>query len=992
MANAPLPKYSPAYLSTHTKADTSTQRSATRELFASYWYAGELLNAPSVMEQLSGGRLNGKSVDLEFSNADGTFSADRDAGTLTIGNMVNLSHYLPEDTTTTRTYLYGKITAIDIPGEVATITVTVEDPDSFSGVWPAKVYETDDWALASSGAPYDTNGTTKINPSTDLGRAYPVSFGRARKVRAVYVYADYDNDYYYYIVNRGVIEATNADKGTKINVYRNKRLVGTSEYTVYDGSQASPFPGYAYIRFTREQSDGSNLYEITVDLYGLEMGGSTAQRNPAYILQWLLSDATVGLGQSVNAASFTTAATTLSTLGGGSKAIYIDGGIDEQVTVQDLIDHLAAECSRSYIYKNSSDEWCITTDTYQSTSQATFGRGDNNYRNIISINSYKSIDRVKTVTVKYGKDKWTGEFKYSLTRDVLYDGEELVYECPLIYDHESADLICCYLQRRLLYGNYEVDLDLGMEARDLVMYQPITVVQKWLSPLDRSEITNINGQFQVRSIERGLYQWSVVARTNSSDIYTYVAGTLPSDETDDLPADYSFTPPSAPTGLAIATSGTRQGTDGNTTAYYRLQATAPTVNCQYLEFGYKEKNAANYIFALGQLSSGTWYVTIEGLVPGQLYYFAARAVNNANAAGYTQGTLAEITNGGSGYTAPGDTTAPAVPTGLTATAGTGKSIVLDWDDNTEKDLSCYYIYRHTSNSFGGASKIAEARVSRFTDTVPAYSTTYYYWLKAVDFTGNASSNTAVAVSATSSKITNDEINTVAADKITTGTITGQTITISASSYLDISAPSGIRVLSGGDIELQGTTSLTNYIRWKMTSGGSSYYLYEGAYYNTSVSHLVYRVYPGATKTQYYCIGNGYTNSFYGIEIDCSRFVLNTWGSTSSYYKQLNFTYSDNALYPAANSGGTRPALGLTTNPWSGLILGNTSKYWTIIDDGSGNMQLYLNGSQLYAFGNDGSIWQYDVAFSTWGRMYPVHGTPSTGKRITWHSSGYAYWA
>src|SRR5574343_390022 len=325
---------------------------------ASYIFDAKLLNSPTVTEQLSGGRLDGKEVSLELSNASGTFTIDRDSGQLAIGNYVRLDHYLPDDTVTSvRNYLYGKITAIDIPDEVATITVTVEDPAIFSQQWPTKLYGNGDWALQTDGAPYDVNGTTKINPSTDLGRVYPVLFGYAPKVKAVYVYADYDNDKYYYIICRGQIEANNGYRGTKINVYRNTRLVSTDEYTVYDGSQTSIFPGYAFVVFDKEQSDGSNLYEITVDAYGLLMGESTAQRNPAKIIEWILNDSTVGLGESVDTTSFDSAATTLSTLGGGSKAIYIDGAIDEQLSVQDLIDHLAEECARSYIYRDSSDNW-----------------------------------------------------------------------------------------------------------------------------------------------------------------------------------------------------------------------------------------------------------------------------------------------------------------------------------------------------------------------------------------------------------------------------------------------------------------------------------------------------------------------------------------------------------------------------------------------------------------------------------------------------------
>ena len=44
----------------------------------------------------------------------------------------------------------------------------------------------------------------------------------------------------------------------------------------------------------------------------------------------------------------------------------------------------------------------------------------------------------------------------------------------------------------------------------------------------------------------------------------------------------------------------------------------------------------------------------------------------------------------------GDVTAPAAPSGLTATAGEA-SISLDWNDNGEADLDGYNVYRGTSS-------------------------------------------------------------------------------------------------------------------------------------------------------------------------------------------------------------------------------------------------------------------------------------------------------
>lgn len=103
------------------------------------------------------------------------------------------------------------------------------------------------------------------------------------------------------------------------------------------------------------------------------------------------------------------------------------------------------------------------------------------------------------------------------------------------------------------------------------------------------------------------------------------------------------------------------------------------------------------------------------------------------------------------YTHGGDTTAPSPITGLSATGGP-KNVTLDWTapdtdsdtplvPNSLYDLKGYNIYRNTSNS-QPASPAAFSGSDKYVDGGLAQNTTYYYWVTAVDFTGNES--TAVA--------------------------------------------------------------------------------------------------------------------------------------------------------------------------------------------------------------------------------------------------------
>jgi hypothetical protein len=86
----------------------------------------------------------------------------------------------------------------------------------------------------------------------------------------------------------------------------------------------------------------------------------------------------------------------------------------------------------------------------------------------------------------------------------------------------------------------------------------------------------------------------------------------------------------------------------------------------------------------------------------------------------------------------GDTTPPAAPTGLVATAG--DSVVwLDWGDNSEGDLAGYNVYRSTTSG-GGYSKLNGPLVSssNYTDNNAGGGLTYYYVVTALDTYSNES--------------------------------------------------------------------------------------------------------------------------------------------------------------------------------------------------------------------------------------------------------------
>ncbi|MFA5239379.1 MAG: cellulase family glycosylhydrolase [Phycisphaerae bacterium] len=87
----------------------------------------------------------------------------------------------------------------------------------------------------------------------------------------------------------------------------------------------------------------------------------------------------------------------------------------------------------------------------------------------------------------------------------------------------------------------------------------------------------------------------------------------------------------------------------------------------------------------------------------------------------------------------GDTTPPAAPTGLSATAVDSESVTLDWNDNTEGDMYFYNVYRSTTQGAGySLVNLLFVRDSNYIDTTVVSDTNYYYVVTAVDMSFNES--------------------------------------------------------------------------------------------------------------------------------------------------------------------------------------------------------------------------------------------------------------
>ena len=248
----------------------------------------------------------------------------------------------------------------------------------------------------------------------------------------------------------------------------------------------------------------------------------------------------------------------------------------------------------------------------------------------------------------------------------------------------------------------------------------------------------------LRETDSSVYSWNV-----TDEIYT--AGALNTT----LPNPFTI---AAPTNLSLTADGTTQfiQLDGTVIPRIRVAWTPPAA-------GFIESGGAVVIEY--KPSASTTYLTWSRLEGAQTEDFISSDVKigtNYNVRIYGESYFRISTSYLSGtITVSKDTTAPSVPTGLTAVVGTGRAVSLDWNDNTEPDFSEYGIYRNTTAvtpANANTNKVAEVRASRFVDTDVTIGTTYYYWLNAYDSVENVSTfapyvqatPSAVAASATDS--------------------------------------------------------------------------------------------------------------------------------------------------------------------------------------------------------------------------------------------------
>jgi hypothetical protein len=219
------------------------------------------------------------------------------------------------------------------------------------------------------------------------------------------------------------------------------------------------------------------------------------------------------------------------------------------------------------------------------------------------------------------------------------------------------------------------------------------------------------------------------------------------------------------TSLSLTEIGLR-GPDGGVSSSVQLTWTAPDdAFIEYYKIRYNKNGTTDYF----EVQSRETNIFIPGLDITSNYDFRVQAEN-----------LLGVTSTGttlSNQALNGDTTAPGVPTSPTATGGV-QTITCEWNNPTDIDYAFTEVHVVASDTEPavGASPTAKIAGEEYVVTGLSGAVTKYFFLRAVDFSGNKSAYTS-SVNAASVEVTATDIadDAVGSDQIADDAVTADQI-------------------------------------------------------------------------------------------------------------------------------------------------------------------------------------------------------------------------
>ena len=431
--------------------------------------------------------------------------------------------------------------------------------------------------------------------------------------------------------------------------------------------------------------------------------------------------------------------------GGGTQKRYrLDGVIDASRPVGGVLEDMVTSCAGTLFY--GAGQWVLKAGAY-STPVKTFT--DDDFRSGITLETKISMrdnfNVVQGTFIDEAEGYITGDYPQVSNATFLSEDNNqesiLDLNLPFTTNATSAQRLA---KLTLLRGREQMSFSadfstdaIEVEVGDIVQLtharygftNKLFEVLSW-QPKVRDEDGALLISMSLRETSQAAFDWNASDATATSNSNTVV----PDASTNST------------IGSITATNTGFEDTDGTFVPRITLDwPDAAGGNFSHYEVAHKLSTDSDALYEIINLTSSV--VSLTGYKAGVSVNYKIRAVNASGIAG-------AFTNVGS-ITVGGDTIAPSAPTSLNAN-GIFRAVSLSWTNPTAKDLSHIEVYRNTVNNSGTATKVTETNAEYFVDSPLAGNTAFYYWLKAVDFTGNTSGFSSGA-NATTTFITGSDI-------------------------------------------------------------------------------------------------------------------------------------------------------------------------------------------------------------------------------------------
>jgi len=522
-------------------------------------------------------------------------------------------------------------------------------------------------------------------------------------------------------------------------------LLAESELTGSDALTAD-FVGngiaYLYVRYEYDATVfASGVPLITAIVKGKKVydprTGVTAYSNNAALCMRDYITSEYGLNDSaIDDVVFSAAANESDELvtlsGGGTEKRYtIDGIVKASSPVGKVLGDMATACAGTLFW--GSGYWKLKVGAYTAPVK-TLTLDD--LRSQINLNTRSTMrDSFNGVTGTFNDasaDYITADYPpiKSSVFQAEDGGDELLLDLPLPFTTSAAT--AQRIAKMTLYRGREqmtISADFGLEAFNVEVGDIIAFTNERYG-FDEKEFEVIGWKFSSNQ-DAGDLRVNLTLQETSAAAFDWNA-----EESDIIGNNTNL--PDGGAGLAItnltASAGGRTQGDGTfiNTAVLNWDNAASAFVVHY-EVDWRVVGDTAYNSTTTADSS----IEIAPLVDGVEYEFRVRSVTASGVFGpYATATL----------TAGGDTTAPALPTSVSADGGF-RYITVSWTNPADADLNYVEVWENDTDNSGGASLVGTSGSSEFIRPNLDVNVTKFYFLRAVDYSGNTSDFTA-GVSAT----------------------------------------------------------------------------------------------------------------------------------------------------------------------------------------------------------------------------------------------------